>query len=93
MNGVADPKTPGLTTSKDSQRLIRQNTPMIYICTPHNPTGLLMPRDVLTQVVELCRSGNIILFSDEVFRELEHIPPPAFPLHATLSRMSSASVP
>jgi aspartate/methionine/tyrosine aminotransferase len=53
-------------------RLVRQNTRMIYICTPHNPTGLLMPRDVLTQVVELCRSLDIILFSDEVFRELEH---------------------
>lgn len=56
------------------EKLLRPDTRMIYICTPHNPTGLLMKRDVLEQIVQLCRSRGIILFSDEVFRELEHDP-------------------
>ena len=64
---------------KALEALIRPNTRMIYICTPHNPTGLLMPRPVLDEVVELCRDCNIILFCDEVFRELEHDPATRLP--------------
>jgi len=56
------------------QKLVRPNTRMVYICTPHNPTGLLMDRAVLDELVELCRVRGIILFCDEVFRELEHDP-------------------
>jgi aspartate/methionine/tyrosine aminotransferase len=52
---------------------------MIYIATPHNPTGLLMPRSVLDEIVELCRNRGIILFCDEVFRELEHDPATRLP--------------
>jgi aspartate/methionine/tyrosine aminotransferase len=57
---------------KRLESAVRPNTRMIYIATPHNPIGLLMPRRVLDQLVELCRSRGILLFCDEVFRELEH---------------------
>jgi len=56
------------------RKLIRPNTRMIYITTPHHPTGLLMPRQVFEEVIELCRKHRILLFCDEVFRELEHDP-------------------
>jgi len=59
---------------KDLEKLIRRNTKILYICTPHNPLGLLMPGNVLQEVVALCRDRGIILFCDEVFRELEHDP-------------------
>jgi aspartate/methionine/tyrosine aminotransferase len=55
-------------------KLIQPNTKIIYINTPHNPTGLLMPADVLKQVMALASSRGIIVFSDEVYRELEHDP-------------------
>ena len=64
---------------KRLESLVRPNTRMIYIATPHNPIGLLMPRRVLDQLVELCRSRGILLFSDEVFRELEHDPSTRLP--------------
>ena len=54
------------------EKLIQPNTKIIYINTPHNPTGLLMPAMVFQQVVALAASSGIILFSDEVYRELEH---------------------
>ena len=53
-------------------KLIQPNTKVIYINTPHNPTGLLMPAAIFKQVIDLAASRNIILFSDEVYRELEH---------------------
>jgi aspartate/methionine/tyrosine aminotransferase len=56
------------------EKLIQPNTKIIYINTPHNPTGLLMPPKVLQQVVALAASRGIIVFSDEVYRELEHDP-------------------
>lgn len=64
---------------KELEKLIRRNTKILYICTPHNPLGVLMPRNVLEEVVALCRDRGIILFCDEVFRELEHDPAARLP--------------
>jgi aspartate/methionine/tyrosine aminotransferase len=58
---------------------IRPNTRVIYINTPHNPTGLLMPRHVLDQVLTLAKARGIIVFCDEVYRELEHDPAATLP--------------
>jgi len=56
------------------ERLIQPNTKIIYINTPHNPTGLLMPANVFHRVIALAASRGIIVFSDEVYREFEHEP-------------------
>ncbi len=61
------------------EKLLRPDTKVIYINTPHNPTGLLMPAAVFQQVLALAASRNIILFSDEVYRELEHDPTTRLP--------------
>lgn len=53
---------------------LRPDTRLVYVNTPHNPTGLLMQRDVLDRVVELCAERGAWLFADEVYRELEHDP-------------------
>jgi aspartate/methionine/tyrosine aminotransferase len=54
--------------------LIQPNTKIIYINTPHNPTGLLMDANAFQQVMKLAASRGIIVFCDEVYRELEHDP-------------------
>jgi aspartate/methionine/tyrosine aminotransferase len=56
------------------EKLIQPNTKIIYINTPHNPTGLLMPASVFEQVRKLAASRGILFFCDEVYRELEHDP-------------------
>src|SRR5690349_13720374 len=56
------------------EKLIQPNTKIIYINTPHNPTGLLMPRDVFDRSMALAARRGIIVFCDEVYRELEHDP-------------------
>src|SRR6266849_5718198 len=40
------------------EKLIQPNTKVIYINTPHNPTGLLMPAPVFRQVLALAASRN-----------------------------------
>jgi aspartate/methionine/tyrosine aminotransferase len=61
------------------ESLIQSNTRAIYINTPHNPTGLLMPLPVLQRLVELASRQGIYLFVDEVYRELEHDPATRLP--------------
>eukprot|EP00937_MAST-01D_sp_MAST-1D-sp2_P001503 g1503.t1 len=57
--------------------LARQDTKLIVINFPHNPTGCLLSRDELDQVVALaarCNApgGGAHLFSDEMYRLLEY---------------------
>ncbi|HKE33633.1 MAG TPA: aminotransferase class I/II-fold pyridoxal phosphate-dependent enzyme [Candidatus Acidoferrum sp.] len=56
------------------EKLIRPNTKVIYVNTPHNPTGILMPASVFQQLMKLATSRGMIVFCDEVYRELEHDP-------------------
>jgi aspartate/methionine/tyrosine aminotransferase len=56
------------------ESLIRPNTRAIYINSPHNPTGLLMRPEIFRGVLDLAARHNIYVFSDEVYRELEHDP-------------------
>jgi aspartate/methionine/tyrosine aminotransferase len=59
--------------------LVRPDTRLLYINTPHNPTGTHMTRSVFDRVVELARAHDLILFCDEVYRELEHDPQDRLP--------------
>jgi aspartate/methionine/tyrosine aminotransferase len=55
-------------------QLVRKNTKGIIINTPHNPTGYLMSRADFDTVNRLARENNLLLFSDEVYRESEYYP-------------------
>jgi aspartate/methionine/tyrosine aminotransferase len=56
------------------ERLVRPATRVLYVNQPHNPTGTLMGRATFERIVELAQTHGIVLFSDEVYRELEHDP-------------------
>ena len=61
------------------ERVLRPGTRLVYVNTPHNPTGTLMPPAVLARVVELAAERGAWLFCDEVYRELEHDPADRLP--------------
>jgi aspartate/methionine/tyrosine aminotransferase len=61
------------------ERLIRPNTRALYINTPHNPTGLLMPRAIFNGVLDLAARHGLYVLCDEVYRELEHDPATRLP--------------
>ena len=58
---------------------IRPNTRVLYINFPHNPTGKILERDRFFGLVDLCRRHGIWLFSDEVYRLIEHDPSKRLP--------------
>src|SRR5215510_4760016 len=61
------------------EKLLKPNTKIIYINTPHNPTGLLMQHGIFEKLIALASSRGIIVFCDEVYRELEHDPASRLP--------------
>ena len=56
------------------KRLLKPNTRAVVVNTPHNPTGYLMPHPDFLALNALCQEHGILLFCDEVYRELEYDP-------------------
>jgi aspartate/methionine/tyrosine aminotransferase len=56
------------------ERLLERDTRLIYLNSPHNPTGMQMSHETYGGVVELARERSTIVFGDEVYRGLEHDP-------------------
>lgn len=58
---------------------IRNNTRLVTINFPHNPTGAILPLDRYTALIDLCRKHGIYILHDEIFNGLgpsdaQHLP-------------------
>jgi aspartate aminotransferase len=62
---------------------IGPKTRAIYINSPNNPTGGVLTREDITQIVEICREHNLWLISDEAYEDVvfegEHVSPASLP--------------
>jgi aspartate/methionine/tyrosine aminotransferase len=67
------------------RRAIRPNTRLVVINYPHSPTGSLIDPDVFEEITTLCEERGITLFSDEVYRFLEHDPATTLPAAVDVS--------
>ncbi|HEY2141626.1 MAG TPA: aminotransferase class I/II-fold pyridoxal phosphate-dependent enzyme [Solirubrobacteraceae bacterium] len=56
------------------ERLLRAETKLVYFNSPHNPTGTQMSTASFQRLVEIAGERSLMLFSDEVYRGLEHDP-------------------
>ncbi len=66
----------------DVERLraaVRPTTKVIVVNFPHNPSGFLPAAKVFEEVIEIAREADAYLFSDEVYRFLEHDPSDRLP--------------
>jgi aspartate/methionine/tyrosine aminotransferase len=63
---------------------LRRNTSLVVINFPHSPTGAHIARTQLDAIVGVCAERGIRLFSDEVYRLLEHERAATLPPAATL---------
>ena len=67
------------------RRALRPETRAIVVNFPHNPTGAHIDRATLDGLVEIAEEAGAHLFSDEVYRWLEHPPAALLPGAAELS--------
>ena len=44
-----------------------ENLDMIFLCSPNNPTGLMIEKTLLEKIIALCEERGIFLFVDECF--------------------------
>lgn len=57
---------------QDLKSLVTDKTKLIVINFPHNPTGAVISKKELNEIVALARNKNITIFSDEMYRFMEY---------------------
>lgn len=66
-----------LVTTVDPDALraaFSERTRMVIVNSPHNPTGLVLDREVLTVIVERAARHDVIIVTDEVYEHLTYGP-------------------
>lgn len=70
-------------TPKMLEDAITPKTKVVIIPFPNNPTGAIMTREELSEIVEVLKDRDIIVISDEIYAELsydkEHVSIASFP--------------
>jgi aspartate/methionine/tyrosine aminotransferase len=64
------PENNFLPDLNELRSLIQENTKLIIINNPNNPSGALIEKEMLEEIVEIARSCGAYLHSDEVYRGL-----------------------
>jgi len=57
----------GFVLTEDILGSITGDTELLMLCSPNNPTGLCIPWELLTQILNRCRETGTWLFLDECF--------------------------
>lgn len=64
------PENDFLPDLEELKNLVNNNTKVICINNPNNPSGALMPEEMLMKIVEVAKSVGAYVLSDEVYRGL-----------------------
>jgi aspartate/methionine/tyrosine aminotransferase len=69
---TGDPRRGWALDPVELEKLMTPSTRVVILTTPHNPTGAHLSRSTFDEVVAIVRRQGAWLFSDEVYRGLEH---------------------
>ncbi len=72
------------------EKAVKENTRLVIINFPHNPTGFLPSIEQMNAIAELSVKKGFFVFSDEMYRGLEHDPEDRLPSAPALIRRSVA---
>lgn len=67
---VCDEQSGWYPDMADIRSKITDRTKGIVVINPNNPTGALYPREVLTEIAEIAREHDLIIFADEIYDRL-----------------------
>ena len=51
-------------------RLYDRKVKAIVLCNPHNPIGIIWPKETLARLADWCAAHDVIVFSDEIHADL-----------------------
>ena len=50
---------------KDLERVVSKKTRLIFLCNPNSPTGVMLPRDEIIEIIQFAEKRDILIFLDE----------------------------
>lgn len=62
-------KENGFGLKEDYLNILEKGADIAFLCNPNNPTGMLIDREMLGRIIEICREKQIFLVLDECFSE------------------------
>lgn len=68
----ATPENQWIPSIADLEALIKPNTKLIIINNPNNPTGAVLKKPFLQEIIDLASSKDITILADEVYRPIFH---------------------
>jgi aspartate/methionine/tyrosine aminotransferase len=68
----AQPENDWVPAIDDLKALIKPNTKMIIINNPNNPTGAILKKAFLQEIIDVASEKDIIILADEVYRPIFH---------------------
>jgi aspartate/methionine/tyrosine aminotransferase len=75
-------------TISDLENLVSKSTQLVIVNFPHNPTGFSPSQEEYAKLIELCRNKDVYVFSDEMYRFLDHTSGPSLPSMSDLYEKS-----
>jgi len=57
---------------EELERLVQNDTKLICMNNPNNPTGSVIPDDMLYKIVDIAKKSDAYILCDEVYRGLSH---------------------
>ena len=57
---------------EELEELVGSNTKIICMNNPNNPTGAVIPSEMLKKIAQIAKKSNAYILCDEVYRGLEH---------------------
>lgn len=75
---VCDEKADWYPDVQDIRSKITPKTKAIVVINPNNPTGMLYPKEILEDIIQVAREEGLLVFADEIYDRLvmdglEHI--------------------
>lgn len=61
-----------LPNLKELESKLTRRTKLICLNNPNNPTGSVIPNEMLERIIEIAKNNNSWILSDEVYRGLNH---------------------
>lgn len=61
------------------EKQLKQGVKLFILCNPHNPGGMVWPKETLQEIIRLCAKYDTLILSDEIHSDLvfpkhKHIP-------------------
>jgi len=79
---ICDEKAGWNPDINDLRKKVTKKTKALVLINPNNPTGSVYKKEIIEEIIEICRQNNLVLFSDEIYDRVvydnkEHISPAA----------------